>query len=228
MTIAVGIINKIFNNIHFLNHKTIYLNFKYLPIRQAVHLPFFVSYKVRLRKVKGKVIIACSLKPGLIKLGVFEIGLYDKKHNRVVWENEGVITFKGPALFKYGSILIVGPFGRLELGNNFRFSSGSVIICYKNIIIGDNCRVSWDTQIIDSDFHRILDKDGVQINPDKEIIIGDNCWIGNRTTINKGAFLGSDTVVASNSLVNKKFEFSNVIIAGIPAKIIRSGISWSE
>ncbi len=225
---AVGIIKKIFKNIHFLNHKTIYLNFKYLPIKQAIYLPLFVSYKVKLRKVKGEVIIKCSVKPGLIKLGLSEIGLYDKKHNRVVWENGGTITFNGAAIFKYGSVLVVGPKGKLELGSNFRFSSGSVIVCYKSLKIGDNCRVSWDTQIIDSDFHRIFDKDGVHINPDKEIVIGENCWIGNRSTISKGTLLGRDTVVASNSLVNRRFQASNVIIGGIPAKIIRSGISWGE
>ena len=221
-------LRKIGKLIGYLNFKTIYLNIKYLPLGKAIYLPILASKKVKLRKVKGKVIITCPVRTGLIKLGADEVGHFDKRHNRTVWENYGTIIFNGTALVKYGAKIIVGSMGRLELGNNFRFSSGSVIICYKSVIIGDNCRVAWETQIIDSDFHRIFDEGGSQINPDKDIIIRKNCWIGNRCTISKGAILGNDTVVASNSLVNKKFTETNVIIGGIPGKIIKTGITWGD
>ncbi len=221
-------LRKIGKLIGYLNFKTIYLNIKYLPLEKAIYLPILASKKVKLRKVKGKVIITCPVRTGLIKLGTEEIGHFDKRHNRIVWENDGTIIFNGTAVIKYGAKIIVGQEGRLELGNNFRFSSGSVIICYKSVIIEDNCRVAWETQIIDSDFHRIFDEGGSHINPDNEIIIRKNCWIGNRCTISKGAILGNDTVVASNSLVNKKFTETNVIIGGIPGKIIKSGITWGD
>ncbi len=43
----MGTISKIFKNIGYLNFRTIYVNLKYLPIKQAVYLPIFASRKVR-------------------------------------------------------------------------------------------------------------------------------------------------------------------------------------
>jgi len=56
-------------------------------------------------------------------------------------------------------------------------------------------------------------------------VIEDYCWIGNTSTINGNVTLPVGTIVGSNSLVNKSFKdiepFS--IIAGIPAKLIKTG-----
>jgi acetyltransferase-like isoleucine patch superfamily enzyme len=52
------------------------------------------------------------------------------------------------------------------------------------------------------------------------IKIGENCWIGNSVTILKGVELGDNVTVAANSVVTKSFP-SNVVIAGVPAKIIK-------
>ena len=45
-------------------------------------------------------------------------------------------------------------------------------------------------------------------------------------TVNKGVKLSDYTVVASNSLVNKKFNENNILIAGIPARVNKKDISW--
>lgn len=221
-------IKKISDNLQYINLKTFLFNLKYLPFKEAIKFPFFLSPNVKLRKKEGKVFIVGMIRPGMIKIGTSEIGHFDKRHNRPVWENSGVIVFNGEALFKYGSKIIVGETGRLELGKKFRLSSGSYIICYKNIHIGNNCRISWDTQVIDTDFHSIFDKSGTKINQDKDILIEDNCWIGNRCTINKGTHLKQYTVVAANSLTNKPYPEGNVIVAGAPAKIIKTEITWGE
>jgi acetyltransferase-like isoleucine patch superfamily enzyme len=57
------------------------------------------------------------------------------------------------------------------------------------------------------------------------IRIGSNNWIGNRCSIMKGATLPSYTIVAANSLCNKKYDFPEYsLIAGSPAKLIKTGI----
>ncbi|CAN5555842.1 N/A [soil metagenome] len=50
--------------------------------------------------------------------------------------------------------------------------------------------------------------------------IGKNCWIGNGAAILAGVTLGDNVTVGANSVVTKSFP-SNVVIAGVPAKIIR-------
>jgi len=50
--------------------------------------------------------------------------------------------------------------------------------------------------------------------------IGSGCWIGQNVTILPGVELGDNVIVGANSLVNKSFG-SNVIIGGIPARVIK-------
>jgi acetyltransferase-like isoleucine patch superfamily enzyme len=46
-------------------------------------------------------------------------------------------------------------------------------------------------------------------------------WIAANTTILKGTKICDNTVVASNSLLNKEFQEGNCIIAGSPAKVVK-------
>jgi len=216
------------NFLTYFNRKTIYFNFHYLPIRQAMRFPVFITRNTKLKCMKGTIKITCPLKPGMIKIGVGEIGIYDKLHNRAIWENLGNIIFNGNAIIKYGAKIVVGETGTLELGDNFRITSGSFIVCFKSIIIGNDCRISWACQIIDTDFHRVYDSKSNYVNPDKEIKFGNNCWIGNHCLVHKGTHLGNMVVLSSYSMVNKMILENNVILAGIPAKVIRTDITWGE
>lgn len=46
---------KLIRIIKYLNWKTFYFNFKYLPLKKAIKFPFFVSKNVSLLKTKGKI-----------------------------------------------------------------------------------------------------------------------------------------------------------------------------
>ena len=53
-----------------------------------------------------------------------------------------------------------------------------------------------------------------------EVVLGDNIWIGNNVTILKNTKIGANSIVATGAVVSGKFP-SNVVIGGIPAKIIK-------
>lgn len=53
------------------------------------------------------------------------------------------------------------------------------------------------------------------------IKIGDNCWIGSGSIILPGVELANHIVIAAGSVVNKSFTEDNLLIGGIPAKIIK-------
>lgn len=55
----------------------------------------------------------------------------------------------------------------------------------------------------------------------KGIRIGKNCWIGSKVTILDGVEIGDGCIIAAGSVVNKSFP-PNVIIGGVPAKILKS------
>ena len=97
----------------------------------------------------------------------------------------------------------------------------------KNITIGDECMFAREIMIRNNDGHIILDrKTGEVINPPEDIVIGDNVWVGMRVMILKGAVIPKGSVVGAMSMVNKKFEEENILIAGTPAEKIRSDIEW--
>lgn len=208
----------------YINFQTLRFNFRYFKFADAIKFPVFVKRTI-FYKLKGKIRITAPLQTGMIRLGYGFVGHFDKKL-KAIWEVQGEVIFKGNALIKHGSKIIVGPTGNLEFGEYFRTSPDSVIICNKKIVFGKSCRLSWDVLVMDSDFHKIMTLQGEQINSPREIIIGDHVWIGAKASVMKGTRIYNDCVIAANAVVTKEIEGSNQILAGIPAKVIRSGIIW--
>lgn len=145
-----------------------------------------------------------------------------------IWTIRGTIIFNGPINFGHGSYVLVSDNAILTLGSNGTYLGSDIkIMCFEKITIGDCVRVAWDCQFYDTSFHYIelLNRDG-DIKPlTKPIVVGDCVWVGNRSTISKGAVVPSNTIISSNSLVNK--DFSNIepysILAGCPAVLKGSG-----
>lgn len=54
----------------------------------------------------------------------------------------------------------------------------------------------------------------------KPIKIGDNVWIGSNATILQGVIIGDGAIIGANAVVTKDVP-ENMVVAGIPAKIIR-------
>ena len=54
----------------------------------------------------------------------------------------------------------------------------------------------------------------------KPIVIGNNVWIGSSATICPGVTIGNDVVIGAGAVVVKDVPDS-VVVAGVPAKIIR-------
>ena len=98
----------------------------------------------------------------------------------------------------------------------------------KNVYIGKDVMFSWAIMMFTSDGHTILDKDGEIINKPEDIIIGDHVWIGHGVKILKGSFINKNCVVGESSVVSKKYEDENIILSGVPVKILRTGISWDR
>lgn len=96
------------------------------------------------------------------------------------------------------------------------------------IICGRDCMFSNTIIVRTSDSHAIIDTTThKRINPAKNVFIGDHVWIAPSTTIMKGANIGSNTIIGSHTLVTKEIP-SNVLAVGMPAKIVKEGVTWSR
>ena len=131
----------------------------------------------------------------------------------------------------YNSNLIIRGNGCL-----FRFGKKSTIasahlVCMgkdNSLIVGQECMISDNVNIWNSDSHPIIDKQSSDIiNPSSPIIIGNHVWIGKNSSILKGSVINDGTVVGMNSLVKGHLERESVY-AGNPIKKIRTGIAWNR
>lgn len=206
--------------------KTIFFNFRYLPIKQAIRLPIFISYKVVLRSVKGSVEIS-DCHTGSIKIGFGYVGIFDGVRSRSIWECAGRVIFKGKANIGHGTKISVADGAILQIGDNFCVTAESQIVCFKNISFGTDVLVSWQCLIMDTDCHNII-KNNQIINFDNDIVIGNNVWIGCRSTVLKGVHILDGNVVAANSNCVKTIDTLNAIIGGNPAKILNENINWKN
>lgn len=134
-------------------------------------------------------------------------------------------------IYEYGKILIEGDNCEISIGSKSTIGSGHIFCGEGNtkITIGQNCMLSREVFMNTSDFHSILDiNTEKRINPPQDILIEDHVWIGFNTTINKGTIMKKNSIVASRSVVSGKEYPPNVVLAGIPAKIVKENITWSR
>ena len=217
---------RILKELYHSNLRSLYFNFKYLPFRKAIILPFRVSHRFSLVVVKGSVRIDSDLSPGMIHLGYGHVGIFNKKRQRSMWSVWGKVIFKGNCYLGHGTKINVTETGTLIFGNNVNFTAESSVDCQKEIVFGEYCLVSWESLFIDGDYHKIFDAEGKHTNAPQPILIGKHVWFGCRCLILKGVSIADNCVVAAGSLLNGSYTTPNAIIAGSPAKIVKENISW--
>lgn len=205
---------------------TLRINFHYFSFKEAIRFPIIASKRLRIRSMNGNVKINNSL-TGIIRIGFDNVGVFDSKFSRSIWEVNGNVIFNGRTTFGNGVKICVGGGGNLTFGNNFQLTAESTIICYKRVKFGDNCLLSWDILIMDTDFHEIFNEKREVINAPADINIGDHVWIGCRSLILKGANIPDNSIIAANSTVtHKKLEPKNSLFIGSPARKIKDNINW--
>lgn len=89
--------------------------------------------------------------------------------------------------------------------------------------IGDYCKITKGTVILCHDYSRSVLRRvcGEIIGEADETIIGDNVFIGMNSIILMGAHIGNNVIIGAGSVVSGKIP-DNVVVAGNPAKVIRT------
>lgn len=219
-------INKYIKFLRKLNIKTIYFNFKYLPVKKAIKFPFLISKNVFLLKTEGEIILNGAIRTGMVQLGYGKVGIFDRKRERSIWQIEGTVIFNGSAYLGHGTRISVGNSGVLNFGSGFRITAASTIISHNNITFGRDCLISWDCLIMDTDFHKIYNDKNEIINLSKAIVIGHNVWVGCRSTILKGSKISNNSIIGCNSQINKDISDQSGIFGGNPLRHLKGNVRW--
>lgn len=171
----------------------------------------------------------CSNAPGAIFYNTADISNFQQ-------DNQKIIIGKGTQL--QGNLMTFPYGGKIEIGSNCFIGEGTRIWSANGIKIGNDVQISFNATIIDSDSHEIdssLRKETAKlINQNgfhtlttapniktAPIVIEDGAWISFNAIILKGVTIGKGAIVGAGAVVTKDVP-PNVIVAGNPAKVIKS------
>jgi acetyltransferase-like isoleucine patch superfamily enzyme len=204
---------------------TVRFNFRYFPLRTAIRIPVVVSHRVLFDRLGGTVEVVGPVKTRMIRIGFGDVGMFDRPRSRAVWHVNGHVIFKGMAYLNQGTKVAVGPDATVSFGDGFVVSEAA-IAAMRSVTFGRDVIIAWDTQIMDSDYHSLVDAEETLLNPDEEVRVGDDVWIGARVTLLRGAVVAAGSVVAAGAVVTRAFYEPHVLLAGVPAREVKHGVQW--
>lgn len=167
-------------------------------------------------------------------------------NNTVVFNDMSTITNVHISIQGSNNMVVLGERNYLE-GCSFciedssnRIETGVHVYIYSNteisaiesteIIIGNDCLFSANIMIRTGDSHLIMNAEtGKRVNQSASIHFSDKVWLGNGCKVLKGSDIGEECVVGTGALVTHNTPtISNAVLAGVPAKVVSSGIVWSQ
>uniref|UniRef100_UPI003217C741 DapH/DapD/GlmU-related protein n=1 Tax=uncultured Draconibacterium sp. TaxID=1573823 RepID=UPI003217C741 len=111
----------------------------------------------------------------------------------------------------------IGKFTRI--GKNVYINHACTFLDMGTITIGDNVLIGPKVNILSEEHPvNIAERKALLVKP---VVIKQNAWIGAAATILPGVTVGENSVVAAGAVVNKDVS-DNTIVAGVPAKVIKS------
>lgn len=115
---------------------------------------------------------------------------------------------------------------KLKIGNQVTFGNEIHIGCIDSVSIGNGTLLASRIFITDH-FHGSVNKSDILTPPSKRplsskpVCIGNNVWIGEGVCVMPGVTIGDNVIIGANAVVTHSFP-KNVVIAGVPAKIIKT------
>ena len=122
---------------------------------------------------------------------------------------------------------------KMNIGENtscgeltIRSAAGSNI----SVSIGRECAFSTGVMIQPLDGHWIYPRGGGQILnlPIDGVSVGDHVWIGRDVKIGKNVSIPNNSIIGMGSIVTKSFNEENIILAGVPAKVVSKDKNWKR
>lgn len=195
---------------HLLSEAVRWLVLKLIRVIQCGRI--FQYRLISYLKIKGKIIRyqpIHAVGAGMLQItGTVKIGVYPSP------------TF----LSSYAYIEARNPGSLISIGDGTWINNGfSAIAEHSSIVIGKNCLIGTNVEIMDSDFHGLEVRDRYRSEPSwcKPVVIEDDVFLGSNVKIQKGVRIGRGSVVANGSVVSNDVR-PYTVAGGNPNREIRS------
>ena len=199
------------------------------------YLRGFNFIKTRYKKLKNKLEIFGKLRKNRIKISGNNNILYVGKNtllrdsNIFIKGNNNILYIGDNCVVNNTSIILDNEGAEIRIGNKTSIAKAQIVSLEPyNIEIGEDCMLSYDIEIRNTDSHKIYDKNtNKRINEGNGVSIGNHVWLGMRAIILKGVTIEDNSIVAGGSIVTKDVKV-NTIVSGNPAKQIKENVYWTR
>lgn len=212
--------------------KTIYINLKFFPIKDALKFPIIIFGQCSFTSLSGKFIINTPIKTGIITFGHrFEI--FKKSAKSAELFMQGTWEVNGPIQIGYDFKIYIEKNAVLETGYMCTIANNSKVVCSNKITMGNHVKIGDESQLIDTNFHDLYDLSiNKKVSKKGEIFMESYISTGSRVTIMKNTKIPNYSLIASNSVCNKDLTKygQNNLFGGVPVKFIKNGLirNWKE
>lgn len=141
-------------------------------------------------------------------------------------------SFMGPITVRLGDKTFIGRFNKIECGDNAGDASQAHMQYAREFITGRDSLIN-EGHLFDV-LGRISLGNGSWIagfasqflthgagTMDRDIVIGDDCFLGSAVRFAPGSGIGNRVVVGMGAVVTKRLTPDNVVVGGVPAKVIK-------
>lgn len=147
----------------------------------------------------------------------------------MLW-GDGALVIVGGNVWAPRRTLSCGGKSTIVVGHGMRFT-GQPRIDSRNgglVYVGGGGGCAPGVRLYTDDMHAIRDvKSGARVNAyGGTIFVGRHVWLGEDAILVAGASVGDDSVVGARSLVTGAIP-ANVVCAGSPARVLRTGTTWT-
>ncbi|RRK11500.1 sugar O-acetyltransferase [Lactiplantibacillus garii] len=109
----------------------------------------------------------------------------------------------------------------IHVGNNFLSNYNLTILDIAPVTIGDNVMIGPNVDIYTVNHPLTAKGRRDALAKGFPVKIGNDVWIGGKVTITPGVTIGNNVVVAAGAVVTHDVP-DNVVVAGVPAKVIKT------
>ena len=204
----------------------------------TIHFKYFTGFnfiKTKYKQIKNKLEIFGKLRKNKIKISGNNNILYVGKNtllrdsNIFIKGNNNILYIGDNCVVNNTSIILDNEGAEIRIGNKTSIAKAQIVSLEPyNIEIGEDCMLSYDIEIRNTDSHKIYDKNtNKRINEGNGVSIGNHVWLGMRAIILKGVTIEDNSIVAGGSIVTKDVKV-NTIVSGNPAKQIKENVYWTR
>jgi acetyltransferase-like isoleucine patch superfamily enzyme len=147
-------------------------------------------------------------------------------HRAVRVTGNGTLELQPGAVIRQGARIFVGDGATLTVAPGAVIGIRNTVNVTTGLSIGRRSELSWDVEIMDTDFHTITRPDGSTAQRSAPVVIGEHVLIGARAVVLKGVTIGDGAIVAAAAVVTKDVP-AYTVVAGNPARVVGEVADWA-